>query len=260
MLQRIITAVVALVVLGVVFFVLPPVAVHVTLGLIILAGAWEWSGLLGGNSLPVRLVFVALIAGLLATTVLFLDAYSAQILIASLLWWSAALVWILFYPTPIPQILRWLAGIITLVPLYIALVGLYDVDLMILIFALLVIWVADSGAYLAGRMLGRVKLAPQVSPGKTWEGVIGGFVAVALLVWIRSFYVETDLKVLIPFCLAAAALSIVGDLTVSMFKRTAGVKDSGRLFPGHGGVLDRVDSVSAAAPLLALGISWGAVV
>ena len=259
MLQRIITAVVALVVLGVVFFVLPPVAVHITLALIIVAGAWEWSGFLGGKSLPVRLVYVALIAGLLAAMVLFFDAYSEQVLLASLLWWSAALIWILFYPTPIPQVVRWFAGVFTLVPLYIALVALYEMDLMILIFALLVIWVADSGAYLAGRTLGRVKLAPQVSPGKTWEGVIGGFVAVALLVWIRSFYVETDLMALIPFCLAAAALSIVGDLTVSMFKRTAGVKDSGRLFPGHGGVLDRIDSVSAAAPLFALGISWGVV-
>jgi phosphatidate cytidylyltransferase len=104
--------------------------------------------------------------------------------------------------------------------------------------------------------MGKVKLAPQISPGKTWEGVIGGLVAVLLLIVVRSMWVESDLMTLIPFCLAVAAFSVVGDLTVSMFKRTAGVKDSGSLFPGHGGVLDRIDSVAAAAPLFALGLTW----
>ena len=88
------------------------------------------------------------------------------------------------------------------------------------------------------------------------SGVIGGLVAVILLTLLRTTWAETDLTVFIPFCLAVACLSVVGDLTVSMFKRTAGVKDSGTLFPGHGGVLDRIDSVSAAAPLFALGLGW----
>ena len=101
----------------------------------------------------------------------------------------------------------------TLVPLYIALVNLYEYDSMILLFALLVIWIADSGAYLAGRTMGRVKLAPQVSPGKTWEGVFGGLLAVVILVLIRSYYVETNLSVVIPFCLAAAVLSVVVTLS-----------------------------------------------
>jgi phosphatidate cytidylyltransferase len=125
-----------------------------------------------------------------------------------------------------------------------------------LLFALLIVWVADSGAFFAGKAFGRVKLAPKISPGKTWEGVVGGLVAVGLLTLGRSFWVETDLAVFVPFCLAAACLSIVGDLTVSMFKRSAGVKDSGTLFPGHGGVLDRIDSVASATPLFALGVTW----
>jgi len=120
----------------------------------------------------------------------------------------------------------------------------------------LIVWVADSGAFAAGKALGRVKLAPAISPGKTWEGVIGGLVAVVLLTLLRSHWVETDLMVFVPFCLAIASISVVGDLTVSMFKRNAGLKDSGKVFPGHGGVLDRIDSVASAAPLFALGVAW----
>jgi phosphatidate cytidylyltransferase len=112
------------------------------------------------------------------------------------------------------------------------------------------------GAYFFGKTFGRVKLAPSISPGKTWEGVFGGLLLVLLLTLAFAKYSGFDPAVLIPFCLAVAALSIVGDLTVSMFKRTAGVKDSGQLFPGHGGMLDRIDSISSAAPLFALGLSW----
>ena len=254
--QRIITAIIALVVLGVLLFAMPPLVVHIALGALIVAGAWEWSGFLGHSGTGTRMAFVAMIAALLAVTVLFLSAWTEQILMLSLGWWFVALIWTFLFPTPIPQAMRWIAGILVLVPLYIALMILYTAGPMILLFALLIVWVADSGAYFAGKTMGRVKLAPQISPGKTWEGVIGGLVAVILLTILRSVWVETDLAVLVPFCLAVGALSIVGDLTVSMFKRTAGVKDSGTLFPGHGGVLDRIDSVAAAAPLFALGLSW----
>ena len=123
-------------------------------------------------------------------------------------------------------------------------------------FALLIVWVADIGAYFVGKGFGRVKLAPQISPGKTWEGVLGGLAAVLILAAIGSPVLDIDIAVLVPFCLAVAMISIVGDLTVSMFKRNAGVKDSGSLFPGHGGILDRIDSVSSAAPLFALAMSW----
>ena len=116
--------------------------------------------------------------------------------------------------------------------------------------------VPDIGAYFVGKGFGRVKLAPAISPGKTWEGVLGGLTAVTVLAAAGSAYFEVAVSVLVPFCLAVAMLSIVGDLTVSMFKRTAGVKDSGALFPGHGGVMDRIDSVSAAAPLFALALTW----
>ena len=254
--QRVITAVIALVVLGIVLFALPPLAVRIAIGALVVAGAWEWSGLLGGQRVGLRMVFVTLVAALLAAVQFFLGAWTQEILLVSLCWWFLALLWTFAFPTPIPVFVRWVVGVTVLVPLYVALMRLYAADPMILLFALLIVWVADSGAYFAGRAMGKVKLAPQISPGKTWEGVIGGLVAVGLLVAIRSIWVESDLMILIPFCLAVGALSVVGDLTVSMFKRTAGVKDSGSLFPGHGGVLDRIDSVAAAAPLFALGLAW----
>jgi phosphatidate cytidylyltransferase len=254
--QRIVTAIIALVGLGIVLFVVPEIAARVILGLLILAGAWEWSGFLGRSGLVARLSYVVMIAAILLSISLFFVEYTQQILLIGLVWWFVALIWTFFFPTPIPAAIRWLCGILVLVPLFAALMLLYTADPTILLFAMLIVWVADSGAYFAGKTMGRVKLAPQISPGKTWEGVIGGLVAVVLLTLARSLWVDTDLSVFIPFCLAVASLSIVGDLTVSMFKRTAGVKDSGRLFPGHGGVLDRIDSVAAAAPLFAFGLSW----
>jgi phosphatidate cytidylyltransferase len=254
--QRIVTAIIALVGLGIVLFVVPDIAARVILGLLILAGAWEWSGFLGRSGLVARLSYVVMIAAILVSISLFFVTYTQQILLIGLVWWFVALIWTFFFPTPIPAVIRWLCGILVLVPLFAALMLLYTADPTILLFAMLIVWVADSGAYFAGKTMGRVKLAPRISPGKTWEGVIGGLVAVVLLTLARSLWVDTDLSVFIPFCLAVASLSIVGDLTVSMFKRTAGVKDSGRLFPGHGGVLDRIDSVAAAAPLFAFGLSW----
>ena len=117
-------------------------------------------------------------------------------------------------------------------------------------------WAADTGAFVAGKLFGRVKLAPQISPGKTWEGVIGGLLTVAVLAVAGAYLFDARVSVLVPFCLAVACASIVGDLTVSMFKRNAGLKDSGNLFPGHGGVLDRVDSVTAAVPLFVFALTW----
>ncbi len=254
--QRIVTAIIALAVLGGVLFAVPEWVFRVAIGLLMLAGAWEWSGFLGRTGFVARLSYVVMIAAMLVSLTLYFAMYTEQILLLGLVWWFIALIWTFFYPTRIPTAIRWLCGILVLLPLYAALILLYTANPLILLFAMLIVWVADSGAYFVGKAFGRVKLAPQISPGKTWEGVIGGLIAVVLLTVARSFWVDTDLSVFIPFSLAVAILSIVGDLTVSMFKRTAGVKDSGKLFPGHGGVLDRIDSIAAAAPLFAFGLGW----
>jgi len=254
--QRVITAVIAVGILALVLFVVPPLYAELVIALVVLAGAWEWSGFLGEVSLAMRILYVIFVASLMAMVGMIWPDGVDTVLQVAVAWWLLALIWAFMFPTPIPGILRWLCGALVLVPLYAALVLLYQATPSLLLFVLLIVWAADIGAYFAGKQFGRVKLAPSISPGKTWEGVLGGLVLVTLLALARSIWFENDMAVIVPFCLAVACVSIVGDLTVSIFKRTAGLKDSGSLFPGHGGILDRVDSVAAAAPLFALGLGW----
>jgi phosphatidate cytidylyltransferase len=257
--DRVATAVAAGVVILLVLFVLPPVAAKAVIAALILVAAWEWSGFLSLDGTAGRLAYVAAIGALVALVTWLLPApgWIEIILKIGLAWWFAALVWTFFYPTPISRLLGWVCGALVMVPAYIAFTYLYALKPGVLLFVLVVVWTADVGAYFTGRRFGRVRLAPNISPGKTWEGVLGGLAAVVLvLVVARAYWIEVDFAVIVPFCLAVAALSVVGDLTVSMFKRNAGLKDSGKLFPGHGGLLDRIDSVAAATPLFALGIGW----
>jgi phosphatidate cytidylyltransferase len=251
---RVITAVAALVVVGIVLFAIPPLYAEFIIGLLILAGAWEWSALIDSKKTVLRVAYTAIVAACLVAAHAASADQAKLIFEIACLWWFLAFLWALRFPTPIPAALRWICGVLVLVPLFVALLTLLRLGVDYLIFVLLIVWFADGGAYFAGKAFGRVKLAPEISPGKTWEGVVGGLVLVALLATVAGAWRGLDIAILVPFCLAVAAISIVGDLTVSMFKRTAGVKDSGAMFPGHGGVLDRVDSVAAASPLFALGL------
>jgi len=254
--QRVLTAVISLLVLLAVVLLVPPVVARIAFAAVILAGAWEWSAFLRVAGTGIKYLYVVLIAAVIVAVSFTPGLDVKSVLAASLLTWLAALIWCFFYPTAIPVAVRWLGGIVILVPLYLALVTIYAAAPEVLLFALVIVWVADSGAFFAGKLLGRVKLAPRISPNKTWEGVIGGLAAVTLLALACGLWAALDLAILIPFCLAVACISVVGDLTVSMFKRNVGIKDSGTFFPGHGGVLDRIDSVASAAPLFALGLGW----
>ncbi|MFQ6005795.1 MAG: phosphatidate cytidylyltransferase [Woeseia sp.] len=255
--QRALTAVIALGALFVVLYVLPPVMAKAVIAALMLAGAWEWAAFLGPKTKMTRLVFVGLIAVLLGVaSVSVADEFTVGIVLKiALAWWVTALFWTFFFPTPIPKPAGWVCGALVLIPAYLSIILLYSLQPALLLFVLVIVWVADIGAYFTGRHIGKVQLAPKISPGKTWEGVLGGLFAVAVLALIQARWLDIDIAMLLPFCLAVAIISIIGDLTVSMFKRNAGIKDSGRLFPGHGGVLDRIDSVTAAAPLFVIGVS-----
>ena len=256
--QRVLTAIVALAVLGVVMFVVPAIVARIVITLLLLGAAWEWSGFIFEKEAKLKFVYVAFIAILIAAVFVASGdvALVDVVLKVALGWWLAALAWMFFFPTPIAKPVAWICGALVVVPAWLALDLLYLQRPELLLFALLIVWVADIGAYFVGKGFGRVKLAPKISPGKTWEGVLGGLSAVMVLAALGSQVLGINIAVLVPFCVAVAMLSIVGDLTVSMFKRNAGVKDSGSLFPGHGGVLDRIDSVTAAAPLFALALGW----
>jgi phosphatidate cytidylyltransferase len=257
--QRIITAVIAGILLLVVLFVLPEKAARLIIAALFVSAAWEWSGFLSFSRSSGRLAYTAAAAIIQAGVWWFVpDSVPYQtILYIAITWWFSALVWMFFYPTTIPAPIGWICGVLVLTPAYLALDWLYVQSPWLLLFLLGIVWSADIGAYFSGKKFGRVKLAPAISPGKTWEGVVGGLLAVSILAAIGGSWANESLAALIPFCLAIALLSIVGDLTVSMFKRNAGVKDSGSLFPGHGGLLDRIDSVTAASTLFAAGISFG---
>lgn len=255
--QRVITAVVAALVLLLVLFVVPESVTRVVIALLFLAGAWEWSGFLGAGGTE-RTGFVVTVAVLILPHLAGLTSGLDLRLVftIALVWWIAALLWTFAYPTPVPKLVAWLAGVLVLVPAYVAVDWLYRQNVWLLLLALAPVWVADIGAYFAGKAFGRVKLAPSISPGKTWEGVIGGVAAVALLVLLENRLFGIPLAGFLPLCLAVGMISVIGDLTVSIFKRNAGVKDSGKLFPGHGGFLDRADGIMAATPLFALGLLW----
>lgn len=257
--QRILTAVVAALLLLTVLFLLPSGLARVVIATVILLAAWEWGRFLAPDVFAVQVTYALVFAGLVAAAAWLLSrglVGPQAFLVTAMLWWAAALVWLFFYPTPVPRWLAALGGVLALLPAWLALDLVFRQSAALMLFMLAIIWSADIGAYFAGRRFGRVKLAPRVSPGKTWEGVLGGLLLVSLLAGAGAWWFSIPAAALLPFCLAVALISIVGDLTVSVFKRSVGMKDSGRLFPGHGGLLDRLDSVAAAAPLFALGMAW----
>ncbi|WP_420426505.1 phosphatidate cytidylyltransferase [Algiphilus sp.] len=266
--QRVATAIVLVVLLGAALFWLEGAALYAVFCVATLGAAWEWAGIAGITGSAGRLRYTFLIAVLCAAA-----WYShVEFALAPWLWgvaalWWAYTLWLLRgFPASIAR-QRFgrgaclAAGLVMLVPVPLALIAMTEGVAGWAALAMLfgVVWGADIGAYFAGRAWGQHKLAPSVSPGKTREGAIGGAVAALLIVVpVAAIWVPMDAGQwvlflgLVVLCIAA---SIIGDLVESAFKRTAGIKDSGRLLPGHGGVLDRVDSLLAVAPIFALGLS-----
>lgn len=252
--QRIVTALILAPLVLLVIFWAPHALVMSVLALLMLAGAWEWSAFPGFQGVATRVAYVALVA--VSITVVWLlgeGGELAALLYCALAWWLVALGWVTLFPGRTTRSGAALAGLLVLVPAWLALVQLHQFQPQWILFLLLLVVAADVGAYFCGRRFGRHKLAPQVSPGKTWEGVLGGLVAAAIMAAIGVFWFDVKAVPFIALCTVVVVASIIGDLTESLFKRHAGLKDSGKLLPGHGGVLDRIDSVTAAAPFFVVG-------
>ncbi len=259
--QRILTALGLVAVLALVLLVLPPPFALGGLGVLVLAGAWEWALLAGIDRPLARAAYlaacVAAMAGLWQLT-----AGAAQFeraMVVTMLGWIPLFAWIVLAPRRGSAWLAGVAGLWALAPTWIALARLYlqsDRGHELVIFVLVLAWAADIGAYFAGRRFGRLRLAPVVSPNKTWEGVIGGMVAGLLVAFAGRAWFDLPALAFVSLCIAAVLVSVVGDLLESMLKRQRGLKDSGSLLPGHGGVLDRIDSLTSSVPLLALGLGW----
>ena len=252
--RRILTSAVALPVLAAAMFLLPNALWSAVLVAPLLVAAHEWARLAQFER-HAQWQFIGLVAiacallGLLATHATDRVVYA----VAVACWCVVAPCWLWLKLKVRSRAGMAAAGAMVLLPAWLALARLQH-DAWQLLMLLAVVWIADSAAYFAGHACGRRKLAPSISPGKTWEGVGGAFAAVAVYAWLLRFAPLRgyDGWSYLPLFFAMTALSIVGDLFESWLKRCAGVKDSGSAFPGHGGMLDRIDGVSAAMPLAAL--------
>ncbi len=266
LMQRVITALLLLpMLLGAIWFAPTPwlYAFFSLAGLMI---AWEWTGLIRwtGQSFQ-RYAFVAMTAAVLFAVWAAPEQYRPWFFGLAAVWWIFAFTLLSGFPqnfqrNPPSAAAMCALGLLLISSTLLALATLHAMPngVLRLIYLFFLIFAADTGAYFAGRTFGKHKLAPNVSPGKTIEGAIGGVLLCgvwSLIGGVYIFHAEGNaLIALLLLSLVVAMFSIVGDLTESMFKRVAGIKDSGNILPGHGGILDRVDSILAAAPVMVLGL------
>jgi phosphatidate cytidylyltransferase len=270
--QRVITGLImaGLFLAAVIFLPLPGLAL--LLGILVSMGAWEWTRLAGLNSPMARVLYVLVLAAVLGALYSYCQLGNAPsqeqvqpFLGVACLWWSFAMLWVKGYPASaalwrmVPM--RCLMGLLILAPAWMSAVFLLSFPRggMLLVVMVLVVVAADIGAYFSGKTFGKHKLAVLVSPAKTWEGFWGGIICcvlLAVLLWylLPDQAAHISLISVVAVTVTTALASVVGDLTVSMVKRESGVKDSGSLLPGHGGMLDRLDSLCGAAPVFALGL------
>lgn len=266
--QRIITAIVLVAVLGAALFYLPVALFQLLLATAVLIATWEWSNLAGLSSYFSRAAYVGGTALLMAAVGLITElsqglneAWLRNLLIIGSAWWALALLWVQGFPSSAilwgASSARMVMGWLVLVPAWLGLCYLREQPAgeWLIVLVVGIVAGADIGGYFFGKAFGKRKLAPKVSPGKSWEGFWGGLCvnllwAGALGLWLGDGRVGLLLAIVVP----ASLVSVLGDLVESMLKRHRGIKDSSQLLPGHGGVLDRIDSITAAAPVVALGV------
>lgn len=263
--QRIITALILAPLALCGFFLLEGGSFALFIGAVVVLGGWEWARLSGFEAQSSRILYAVVVAALLFLLYLLPDL-APWLLVAALIWWLMATWLVLTFPESsaywASAICKLVIGLLILLPAWQGLVLIKQMPLgnWLILSVMILVWGADIGAYFSGKAFGKRKLAPKVSPGKSWEGLYGGLAACLLITAVVGVYRGWSLGEII-FALVSAAIvvliSVVGDLTESMFKRKSGVKDSSNLLPGHGGVLDRIDSLTAAIPVFAL-LLWAA--
>ncbi|SDH68140.1 phosphatidate cytidylyltransferase [Vibrio xiamenensis] len=273
--QRIITAVILapLVVAGI--FLLPLPSFIIALAIIALIGFWEWTQFVEQPSRLLKLI-PGVAVGALSFYLLPFDSINLDTVVDShfamlclgAVWWVVASILAITYPRSADlwrssSILRHAFGILTILPFFWSVVLLRAENMTtdvyhgakLVLFVCILVWVADSGAYFAGKSFGKHKMAPRVSPNKTIEGLIGGVIAALIAGWFAAKWFDIQFSsyaALFITTLLTVVISVLGDLVESMFKRVSGIKDSGNIIPGHGGVLDRIDSLTAAFPIFTL--------
>jgi phosphatidate cytidylyltransferase len=268
--QRVITALIMAGVFLAAIAFLPLPGLALLFGMLIGMGAWEWSALAGLHNRAARVLYVLVIVAQIIAIYVYCQLGDQPVreqvqplLGLACLWWSFALLWVKAYPTSAvlwrTVLMRSVMGMLVLVPAWMSAVYLLSFGGVLLVIMVIVTAVADIGAYFTGKRFGKHELAASVSPAKTWEGFWGGVAACSVLAGILWYLLPPEaahigLGSVVAVILTTALASVVGDLTVSMVKRESGVKDSGTLLPGHGGALDRLDSLCAAAPVFALGL------
>ncbi len=261
--DRILTALALLPVVLSILFVVPENFFAISIGLILLAGAWEWMRLVGFESCLLIWIFMTIFSQMLVGAYFLPTFYAMGLVGVGCLFWVGALFIVVTYPRHRNQFagakIKLIFGVAVLIPAYIALLHLRRHEAHLLFISLLVATTctADVAAYFIGRQFGTTKLAPNVSPGKSWAGMFGG-ISVALSIGIVSVLVVKPMHylfslmewaVLVGIIMLTVLSSVLGDLFESLIKREQGVKDSSSLLPGHGGVMDRIDSLTAAAPI-----------
>ena len=234
--------------------------------------AWEWTNFLAITEPLNKIVFTFFVVMLLSLVYLIPNTELIKyrlfnyIICLSIIWWLAALLLVISYPKSAKYwsnsiVIKLLFALFTLFPFFIGMIELRSINYTLntytgavwLLYVFVLVWATDTGAYFVGRALGKRKLAAKVSPGKTIEGFLGGVgsaILISTFVYLTGYF-QLSFTTFILSSLLAILVSVLGDLTESMFKREAGIKDSGNLIPGHGGILDRIDSLTAAIPMFA---------
>lgn len=256
---RVITALVLVVGLALILFGLPPIAAVLTFAAIAALAAWEWGGLMRQDQ-PARVMYAfVLMLFCWQLTVAAPQLVPVLLGVSVVFWIFVVPLWFRFKWTLVGNdFFGYLLGALVILPTWAAMVALHAVSTWLMLAAMGLVWVADISAYFAGRAFGRHKLAPTISPGKTWEGVAGAVVGVLVYggIVLTTSPLAGNMPLAIPLSVLMlvllTAVSVMGDLFESLLKRQAGIKDSSNLLPGHGGVLDRIDALTSTLPLAAL--------